>query len=137
MARQAHPPNDLPACDLQRDFNARLLAAWDGACAGAQAGLATALASGAEDAGLGRMLSERAARATESAWIPTPPSSGPPSPRRQLTRQSSTPNRFWETSASAAGSTTSSLRARVHLAPPSEGAEPPVAKSKSTPAALI
>jgi hypothetical protein len=25
-----HPPNDLPAPQLQHDFNARLLAAWDG-----------------------------------------------------------------------------------------------------------
>ena len=136
----SHPPNDLPAVDLQRDFNARLLAAWDGANVGSRSfGQPAAEGDGAgaaeEEDGVASMLGERASRVGECAWLAESPRAthgraACPMPR--LTRQSSTPNRFWTTSASGASSR-QPLPAPHPLPPPAgnaSGSDGPVMLSR-------
>lgn len=125
--------DDLPAVDLQRDFNARLLAAWDGGLVGGQSfgslrrnGAELEVAS-EEDRRVADMLRERASRVNECAWL-AEPSRSPAAPlKRQLTRQSSTPNRFWAASASGGSS---------RLAPP-PSTVPKIARQESAPPSLL
>jgi hypothetical protein len=99
-----HPPNDLPAEELQREFHARCLAAWDGCAAAADAELVP-------HAGLSRLILERGAaqRRCNVSTVATPSAnsdaasgrrddadaSGARRSARPLKRDSTRPNRFW------------------------------------------
>ena len=144
-----HPPNDLPAAELQRDFNARLLAAWDG-CRRGDAGEARgeflpdsgrleALLEACSARERERVVAspevpqvdgeEGGAGATSSDGHTAPPALSPPLARPPLSpRQQSTPNRFWEVSTSSGAAATSPLVRRVRSEPPppsSQGSAPP------------
>ena len=119
-----HPPNDLPAADLQRDFNARLVAAWDGCQAGDAGGGfggGEMLSERALTRSVDSLLRERKVRQREGARDgDEEPSAAAVAP--DLLRQKSTPNRFWETSATASGAVGGGRSPRPSREPSGAGA---------------
>lgn len=138
-----HPPNDLPAVDLQAEFNQRLLTAWDGCGAGdAVGGLGELRATD----GVEELMASRAQRQRDASWRnksvaglalaegiggPAAHLSGPPLP--MLARQGSRPNRFWEISSSSGSLQSLSARGPIGEAPP----EPILSRHHSMPAASV
>jgi hypothetical protein len=94
-----HPPNDLPAVQLQKDFNARLLSSWDGTSAALACDLVP-------ERGMRDLLRERMERLQDASLTVTDEDAArygmsPASDRAaaRLKRPKSTPNRFFLRSA--------------------------------------